>query len=139
MTSQPPSGTDSDRRFLWRNLEALKEAVDTQAALTLPEAVAQYVEAITGWDGQKLDVMLAVSGLNGREPLMRTEGAQRLGVSHQAVTQFVQRLWRLRDQARPPAGAWMPQVRVAERDGWPEEYTGAGVEATRGFFDSSAD
>ena len=28
----------------------------------------------------------------------------------------------------------MPQVGVAERDGWPEPYTERGVEATRGFF-----
>jgi hypothetical protein len=37
--------------------------------------------------------------------------------------------------ARPPAGIWMPQVEAAERDGWPGEYTEAGVEATRWFFD----
>jgi len=27
----------------------------------------------------------------------------------------------------------MPQVVEAERDGWPEEYTGEGMEATRAF------
>jgi hypothetical protein len=35
--------------------------------------------------------------------------------------------------ARPPAGIWMPQVGVAERDGWPDDYTNAGVEATKVF------
>jgi hypothetical protein len=29
----------------------------------------------------------------------------------------------------------MPQIEAAERDGWPEGYTAAGVEATREFFD----
>ncbi len=28
----------------------------------------------------------------------------------------------------------MPQVGEAERDGWPGEYTAAGIEATRGYF-----
>ena len=58
------------------------------------------------------------------------------GVSHQAVTQFVQRVWRVRDRARPPAGIWLPQVGEAERDGWLEEYAGQGMDATRGFFRS---
>ncbi len=117
--------------MLWANLEALRDAVEAQAALTLPDAVAQYVEAITGWDGQKLDVMLAVSGLNGREPIMRAEAARRLGVSHQAVTQFVQRLWRVRDRARPPAGIWMPQIAEAERSGRPDGFTEASIAAAR--------
>jgi len=29
----------------------------------------------------------------------------------------------------------MPQVGAAERDGWPDGYTGEGMAATRGFFD----
>ena len=31
-------------------------------------------------------------------------------------------------------GVWMPQVGEAERAGWPEEYTGGGMKATRGFL-----
>ena len=33
----------------------------------------------------------------------------------------------------------MPQVAVAERDGWPDGYTEAGVEATRGFSGAEDD
>jgi hypothetical protein len=33
----------------------------------------------------------------------------------------------------------MPQVGEAERDGWPDRYTGEGVEATRAFFGVDAD
>lgn len=32
----------------------------------------------------------------------------------------------------------MPQVAQAERDGWPDEYTGDGMEATRGFLGATS-
>jgi hypothetical protein len=32
----------------------------------------------------------------------------------------------------------MPQLGEAERDGWPDGYTEAGVEAARGFFGRTA-
>jgi len=128
------SGTDDDRIFLWDNLEALREAVEVQAALTLPVAVSQYVEAISGQHGERLAMLLAVSGLNGLDPISDSEGSRRIGRSRVRVGQLRRRLFVLRDQARPPAGAWMPQVGVAERDGWPSSYTEAGIKATREYF-----
>ena len=128
------SGTDDDRLFLWDNLEALREAVATQAALTLPDAVAEYVEAISGQHGDRLDMLLAVTGLNGLDPISALEGSRRIGRSRVRVGVLRRRLFVLRDQARPPAGAWPPQVGEAERDGWPDGYTERGVEETRGFF-----
>jgi hypothetical protein len=62
--------------------------------------------------------------------------AGHLGVLVQRASQITRRLWYHRDRCRPPAGVWMPQLGEAERDGWPDEYTGAGVEATRAFFGS---
>jgi len=128
------SGTDDDRGFLWDNLEALREAVAVQAALTLPEAVSDYVEAISGQHGERLDMLLAVTGLNGLDPISALEGSRRIGRDPSRAGQLRRRLFVLRDQARPPAGIWMPQVGEAERDGWPGEYTAAGIEATKGFF-----
>ena len=128
------SGTDDDRMFLWDNLEALREAVAVQAALTLPDAVSEYVEGISGKRGDRLAMLLAVIGLNGQDPISDSEGSRRIGRSRVRVGQLRRRLFVLRDQARPPAGAWMPQVGVAGRDGWPDEYTEAGIEATRVFF-----
>ncbi len=129
------SGTDDDRTFLWVNLEALREVVAAQAALTLPDAVSDYVEAISGQHGDRLDVLLAVTGLNGQDPISALEGSRRIGRAPTRAGQLRRRLFVLRDQARPPAGVWMPQVTDAVRDGWPGEYTKAGVEATRAFFD----
>jgi hypothetical protein len=37
-------------------------------------------------------------------------------------------------QPWPPAGIWLPQVGEAERDGWPDEYAEAGIEATKELF-----
>ena len=127
-------GSLEDQRLLWSHLEALRGAVEAQAALSLPDAVAQYVEAISGQHGTRLDALLARTGLNGRDPITNREMARRIGVSEQRTSQIVQRLWYHRNRRRPPDGVWMPQVEEAERDGWPDEYTGAGMEATRGFF-----
>lgn len=107
-----------------------------QAALSLPDAVAEYVEAISGQHGERLDMLLAVTGLNGQDPISDSEGSRRIGLSRVRVGQLRRRLFVLRDQARPPAGIWMPQVDEAERDGWPDGYTGEGMAATRGFFGS---
>jgi hypothetical protein len=128
------SGTDTDRESLWESREALRDAVAFQANLTLPDAVAEYVEAITGWHGHRLEMILADMGLDGQDPIGATETARRLGVTRSAVYQARDRLLRNRDRARPSAGIWMPQIEAAERDGWPDGSTEAGIDATRGFF-----
>ena len=128
------TGSLDIQRLLWSNLAALRETVEAQAALSLPEAVAGYVAAITDWHGHSLEVTLAYTGLDGRDPISATEAARRRGVTRSAIYQNRNRLLRNRDRARPPAGIWLPQVGVAERDGWPDEYTGRGMDATREFF-----
>jgi len=55
-------GTLADQRALWANLGGLGGAIEAQAALTLREAVAQYVEAISGQQGLRLEVLLARTG-----------------------------------------------------------------------------
>jgi hypothetical protein len=127
------TGTLEDQRVLWGNLDALTEALRDQAARTLGDAVAEYVEAISGQHGDRLEALLARTGLGGEDPITNREMARRLGLSDQRASQIVQRLWYHRDRCRPPGGVWMPQVGEAERDGWPDGYTGGGVEATRGF------
>jgi hypothetical protein len=128
------TGSLDVQRLLWRNLAALRGTVDAQAALSLPDAVARYVAAITGWHRHRLEVTLAYTGLDGRDPISATEAARRRGVTRSAMYQNRNRLLRKRDRARPPDGVWMPQVREAERDGWPDTYTGEGMAATREFF-----
>jgi hypothetical protein len=128
------SGTDDDRESLWGNREALRDAVAAQATLTLPDAVSEYVEAISGQHGERLDMLLAVTGLNGQDPISALEGSRRIRRSRVRGGQLRRRLFVLRGQARPPAGIWMPQVGEAERDGWPDRYTEEGIEATRKFF-----
>ena len=127
------SGSDADRRCLRRQRETLRKAAAAQSVLTFADAVSEYVEAIAGQHGERLDMLLAVTGLNGQDPISDSEGSRRIGRSRVRVGQLRRRLVALRDQARPPAGVWMPQVGEAERDGWPEEYTAGGVEATRGL------
>ena len=110
--------------------------MDAQAALSLGEAVAEYAEAISGQHGERLEVLLARTGLNGQDPITGREAALRLQRSEARIQQIRDQLLRHRDRCRPPDGVWMPQLTVAERDGWPSEYTEAGVEVTRGFFTS---
>ena len=133
------SGTDDDRMFLWDNLEALREAVAAQATLSLPDAVSEYVEAISDQHEERLDMLLAVTGLIGQDPISALEGSRHIERDPTGAGQLRRRLFVLRDQARPPAGIWMPQIEAAERDGWPGEYTERGVEATRGFFGAISD
>ena len=128
------TGSLSDKRVLWGNLDALRRAIDDQAARALGDAVAQYVQAISGQHGERLEVLLARTGLNGQDPITGREAARRLNRSDARIQQIRDSLLRHRDRARPPAGVWMPQVGEAERDGWPEEYTGEGMEATREFL-----
>jgi hypothetical protein len=104
------SGSGVDRRFLWEQRDKLRDAVDTQARLSLLDAIAQYVEAISGQHGDRLAALLARTGLNGLDPIAGADAARRVGVSHQRMYQIVQQLYRARDRACPPAGIWMPQV-----------------------------
>ena len=133
------TGSLGVQQLLWRNLAALRGTVEVQAALSLPDAVAGYVAAITGRHGHRLEVTLAYTGLDGRDPISATEAARRRGVTRSAIYQNRNRLLRNRERARLPAGAWLPQVGDAVRDAWPEGYTVRGVEATRGFFGVVAD
>jgi hypothetical protein len=101
------AGSTVDRRFLWEHRTGLRDAVDTQAKLSLLDAVAQYVEAVSGQHGDRLDALLARTGLNGSDPINGTDAARRLGISHQRMYQIVQQLHRAKARARPSAGIWM--------------------------------
>jgi hypothetical protein len=128
------SGTAVDRRALWERLDDLRDAVEAQGVLSLPEAVAEFVEAVSGQHGQRLDVLLAVTGLNGLDPIFSADGARLLNVSRQRIEQVVQQMNRRLDRARPRNRAWLPQVSIAEKTRWPGEYTAKGIEATRSTF-----
>lgn len=131
------SGSAINRRYLWEHLDALRTAMDAQAALALHEAISQYVEVISGQQGDRLEVLLARTGLNGRDPITGAEAGRRLGVSCQRIYQIEQQLHQNRDRACPPAGIWMRQVEVAQGNGWPDGYTDAGIAATCRFFTST--
>ena len=120
------SGSLDLQRFLWDHLDGLRAAIGTQGARTVGDAVAEYIEAISAQHGDRLEALLAQTGLGGQDPITNREMARRLGVSDQRASQIVRRLWYHRDRCRPPAGVWMPQVVEAERGGWPVEYTGEG-------------
>jgi hypothetical protein len=109
-------------------------SVTDLAALPLAEAVAGYVEAISGQHGIRLEALLAYTGLGGRDPLMGQEAAEILSVSSQRVQQISAQLIRNRDRAQPPAGIWMPQVDAAITDGWPDGHTTAAIGTIRVFF-----
>jgi len=128
------TGSLSEKRVLWGNLDALRRAIDDQAARALGDAVAQYVEAISGQHGDRLEVLLARTGLNGQDPITGREAARRFNRSDARIQQIRDSLLRHRDRRRPPGGVWMPQLGEAERSGWPGGYTEAGMEATREFL-----
>jgi len=69
------TGSLNDKRVLWGNLNALRAAVRVQASLSLPRAVAQYVEAISGQHGERLEVLLARTGLNGQDQSPASPGS----------------------------------------------------------------
>ena len=79
------TGTEVDRRFLFDCLADLLAAIDTQAALSLTDAVAEYVELITGQHKVRLEVLLTRTGLCRQEPIPRAEAGRRLGVSYQRI------------------------------------------------------
>jgi hypothetical protein len=125
--------TVTNRRYLWDRLESLYTAVESQAALGLSDAVAQYVEAISGQHGQRVEVLLARTGLNGQDPITRVEAGRMLGVSYQRIHQLERQLSKHRTRAGSPAGVWMPQATQAQRTGWPDGYTDLGIEAITRF------
>ena len=122
------SGTAADRRVLWDRLDDLRAAVTRQAELSLDDAVSQYGEVVSGQHGQRLDVLLAVTGLNGHDPIFGPEAARRLHVSSQRIYQIVNQLHRRLEVARPAKGPWLPQVAIADERHWPSGYTQRGIE-----------
>jgi hypothetical protein len=124
----------ADRRFLWEQRDKLRDAVDAQARLSLLDAISQYVEATSGQHGERLDALLARTGLNGRDPTTGAQAARRLGVSHQRMYQIVQQLYRARDRGCPPEGIWMPQLDAADQNGWLNSVTPSSKSAIQGFF-----
>jgi hypothetical protein len=112
----------------------LRDSVDRQANLPLLGAIAEYVEAVSGQHGDRLEALLASTGLNGHDPIAGTEAARRLGVSHQRMYQIVQQLYRARDRACPAAGIWMPQVSGTEESGWPQCVTPIARAAVQSFL-----
>jgi hypothetical protein len=128
------AGSAVDRRFLWEQEVELRDAVDAQAKLSLLGAISQYVEAISEQHGERLGVLLARAGLNGRDPITGADAARRLGVSHQRMYQIVQQLHRAKDRACPSAGIWMPQLDAADQNGWSNSVTPSSKSAIQGFF-----
>ena len=127
------SGSLADRRFLFDRIDGLRAAIESQPALVLSAAVAQYVEAISGQSGERLEVLLARSGLNGRDPITAAEAGRILCVSCQRIYQLEQQLANHRIRAGSPAGVWMPQVIQAQATGWPDGYTDSGLAAITAF------
>jgi hypothetical protein len=128
------TGSGVDRRFLWEQGDKLRNAVDAQAELSLLGAISQYVEAISGQHGDRLEALLARTGLNGLDPITGADAARRLGILHQRMYQIVQQLYRARDRACPSAGIWMPQVDAADQNGWPNSVMPSSKSAIQGFF-----
>ena len=132
------SGSAIGRRYLWEHKMDLRQAIDAQARLPLLDAVSQFVEAISGQHGERLDALLAHTALDGRDPIHGTEAARRLSVSHQRFYQITQQLHRAKDRACPPAGIWMPQLGAADETGWPAGISAEAQAAIRGFFKSDS-
>jgi hypothetical protein len=130
------SGSTVDRRFLWGHATELRNAVDAQARLSLLDAVSQHVEAISGQHGERLDALLARTGVNGLDPITGADAARRLGVSHQRMYQIVQQLHRAKDRGCPSAGIWMPQLDAADQNGWSRSISAEAQTAIRGFVKS---
>jgi hypothetical protein len=103
--------------------------VANQAELSLGEAISGYVEVVSEQHGQRLDVLLAVTGLSGRDPIIGPEAARRLDVSSQRIYQIVNQLHRRMDLARPANGAWLPQITAPDPAEWADGYTQRGIEA----------
>ena len=92
-------------------------------------------EVMGWWNHEETDVrsarnvvlaaVAAHTGLNGRDPIDGRTVARMLGLSPARMCQIQGALERHRLRARPPEGTWMPQVRMADLYGWPDEHTGA--------------
>jgi hypothetical protein len=125
------SGTAVGRRVLWDRLDGLKTAINRQAELSLDDAVSEYVEFVSEQHGERLDVLLAVTGLDGQDPILGTEAARRLNVSSQRIYQIVNQLRRRVETAQPAKGAWLPQITIADQTHWPNGYTPRAIDVVR--------
>ena len=123
-----------DRRFLFDRLADLRAAIDRQATRSLTEAVAEYVELITGQHGIRPEVLLARTGLNGHDPIARSEAGRRLGVSYQRIYQLEKQLQAHRERSASPAGVWMPR---SQEHNTPDGPTGAPIAGSPRFRGSS--
>lgn len=128
------SGSAADRNVLWDQIDDLSAAVARQGELSLGDAVSEYVEAVSGQRGRRLDALLAVTGFNGHDPIIGPEAARRLNVSSQRIYQVVDQLHRRMEKARPSSGAWLPQIAIADETDWPSGYTQRGIEAIWNAF-----
>jgi hypothetical protein len=120
--------------LLWEQGTELRDAVDTQAKLSLLDTISQYVEEISGQHEERLDALLARTGFNGRDPTTGAQAANRLGASHQRTSQIVRQLYRARDRACPPEGIWMPQLDAVDETGWPDGVSSNPRNAIQAFF-----
>jgi hypothetical protein len=127
------TGSSTDRRYMFNRLPNLREAVTVQAVLTLTDAVAEYVELITGQHSERLAVLLARTGLDGHDPISGPEAGERLGVTYQRIAQLEEQLANHRNRTATPGGIWMPQVAEANLNGWPQGYTNDGIDAITAF------
>jgi len=128
------TGTTLEKRQLWEHATQLHRAVQAQGRLSLLEAVSDYVEAISGQHGERLEVLLARTGLNGQEPIAGAQAARQLGVSDQRIHQLVKQLYHARDRAEAPAGVWLPQVQTAETGAWPRGIATEAAPTIRAFL-----
>lgn len=124
------SGSANDRRYLWDKLDNLRDAVTAQAALSLTAAVSNYIEEVSGQHGQRLDVLLSVTGLNGLDPISGAKGARQLNISNARMYQIVHQLRQGLDRARPQNGLWLPQLTATEEPQWPNLYTETSIGLT---------
>jgi hypothetical protein len=127
------TGTALDRRFLYGHVGPLRTAITAQGTLTLTTAVVRYIELITGQHDERLDALLARTGLNGHDPISAPETGRRLGVTYQPIHQLEKQFQSHRNRTATPAGIWMPQVDEAIRGGWPDAYTNTGIDAITAF------
>ena len=97
------SGSALDRRCLWEYLEALRSAVEVQATSSLRSAISRYMEAVSAQRSDRLEVLLARTGLDGQDPMTGFEAGRRLGVSCQRIYQIERQLHRRRPG---PAPGW---------------------------------
>lgn len=127
-------GSSKARRQLWDSLEGHTcDGCYTGQARSDCRCGAVY-----GGDNRqhenRLEVLLARTGLDGQAPITAVEAGDRVGVSHQRIGQIVEQLHYHDDRAAPPRAVWMPQLDAAMGSGWPDGYSEVGVASTVVFF-----